>query len=59
MHALFRHLGRFRRDKSANLAVIFAIAAVPVMTFVGGEVRYDARARARADETKPKKRARR
>ncbi|MGZ7033048.1 MAG: dihydroorotase, partial [Thermoanaerobaculia bacterium] len=31
----------------------------PVMTLVGGEVRYDARARTRADEPKAKKRARR
>ena len=40
MHALFRHIGRFRRNKSANVAVIFTIAAVPVMTFVGSAVDY-------------------
>ena len=40
MRALFRLVGRFRRDKSANLAVIFGIAAVPVMTFVGTAVDY-------------------
>ena len=40
MCALFRHIGRFSGDKSANIAVIFAIAAVPVMTFVGSAVDY-------------------
>ena len=40
MRALFRYIGRFRRNKSANVAVIFAIAAVPVMTFVGSAVDY-------------------
>ena len=40
MRALFRHIGRFSGDKSANIAVIFAIAAVPVMTFVGSAVDY-------------------
>ena len=40
MRALFRHIGRFRRNKSANVAVIFTIAAVPIMTFVGSAVDY-------------------
>jgi Flp pilus assembly protein TadG len=40
MHALFCLIGRFSRDKSGNLAVIFGIAAIPIMTFVGSAVDY-------------------
>src|SRR5437762_5520619 len=48
MRAFFRHIGRFHRDKSANIAVIFAIAAVPVMTFVGSSVDYSRATAARS-----------
>jgi len=40
MHALFREIGRFRRDKSGNIAVIFAIALLPVLTAVGSAIDY-------------------
>jgi len=40
MHALFRGIGRFRRDKSGNIAVIFAIALLPVLTAVGSAIDY-------------------
>ncbi len=33
-------LSRFRRDKKANIAVIFAIACIPVMTSVGCAIDY-------------------
>ena len=48
MRALLRYIGCFRRDKSANIAVIFAIAAVPVMTFVGSSVDYSRATAARS-----------
>jgi Flp pilus assembly protein TadG len=40
MRALLREIGRFRRNKSANVAVIFAFAVVPVVSAVGCAVDY-------------------
>ena len=48
MHALFREIGRFRRDKSGNIAVIFVIALLPVLTAVGSAVDYSLATRMRA-----------
>jgi len=33
-------LARFGRDKSANIAVIFGIAVIPILTAVGAAVDY-------------------
>ena len=41
-------LARFRRDKSANIAVIFAIATLPILTAVGCAVDYSFAARMKA-----------
>jgi Flp pilus assembly protein TadG len=40
MHALFREIGRFRRDKSGNIAMIFAIALLPILGALGSAVDY-------------------
>ena len=48
MHALFREIGRFRRDKSGNIAVIFAIALLPVLTAIGSAVDYSLATRMKA-----------
>jgi Flp pilus assembly protein TadG len=41
-------LARFRRDKSANIAVLFAIATLPILTAVGCAVDYSFAARMKA-----------
>ena len=48
MRALFRLFGRFRRDQSANVAVIFGIACVPLITAIGCAVDYSQATRIRA-----------
>ena len=40
MHTLFRLIDRFRRDKRGNLAVIFAVACVPLISAIGCAVDY-------------------
>jgi Flp pilus assembly protein TadG len=40
MRAFFSLLNRFRRDKSGNIAVIFALASLPVMSAVGCAIDY-------------------
>jgi hypothetical protein len=40
MHNLFRLIGRFGRDKRGNIAVIFAIACVPLISAIGFAVDY-------------------
>ncbi|CAN7604022.1 pilus assembly protein [Bradyrhizobium sp. LjRoot220] len=40
MRALPALLNRFRRDRSGNIAVLFAIASLPIMTAVGCAVDY-------------------
>jgi Flp pilus assembly protein TadG len=40
MRALSALLNRFRNDKSGNIAVIFALASLPIMTAVGCAVDY-------------------
>ena len=40
MHTFFRLIGRFRRDKRGNLAVIFAVACVPLISAIGCAVDY-------------------
>jgi hypothetical protein len=40
MHAHFHQLSRFRRDRSGNIAMIFAIALLPLVTAVGCAVDY-------------------
>src|ERR1700730_3905488 len=35
MHTFFRLIGRFRRDKRGNIAVIFAVACVPLISGIG------------------------
>lgn len=40
MQWIFDHLKRFRRDQRGNIAIIFAIACVPVLAFVGAGIDY-------------------
>ncbi|MBR0756563.1 pilus assembly protein [Bradyrhizobium jicamae] len=40
MRTLFQALSRFRRDRSGNIAIIFALAALPIVTAVGCAVDY-------------------
>jgi Flp pilus assembly protein TadG len=47
MTSIFSRAIRFRRDTSANVAVIFAIAAIPVMSVVGCAVDYSQATRIR------------
>ena len=40
MRMLFHHISRFRRDKSGNIAVIFTLALVPILSSIGCAVDY-------------------
>ena len=40
MHAFFTAISRLFRDKSGNVAVIFGIAAIPLISLVGAAVDY-------------------
>ena len=40
MRKLHREIGRFRRDRSGNIAVIFALALLPVLSALGCAVDY-------------------
>jgi Flp pilus assembly protein TadG len=40
MHTFFRLIGRFRRDQRGNIAVIFAIACVPLISAIGCAIDY-------------------
>ncbi|MDO9058781.1 MAG: pilus assembly protein, partial [Bradyrhizobium sp.] len=40
MHALLRHIGRFRSDKSGNIAVIFTLALLPILSAIGCALDY-------------------
>jgi Flp pilus assembly protein TadG len=40
MHALFREIGRFRKDRSGNVAVIFTLALLPILSAIGVAVDY-------------------
>jgi Flp pilus assembly protein TadG len=40
MRALFREIGRFRRDKSGNVAVIFMLALLPILSAIGCSIDY-------------------
>ena len=46
MHALFRSISRFRRDQRGNIAVIFVIALIPILTAVGCAIDYSRASRA-------------
>jgi Flp pilus assembly protein TadG len=48
MHALFREIDRFRRDKSGNIAVIFVIALIPLLSAIGCAVDYSLAVRMRS-----------
>jgi Flp pilus assembly protein TadG len=41
MRALFREISRFRRDRSGNIGVIFALALLPLISAVGCAVDYN------------------
>ncbi|MBR0753434.1 pilus assembly protein [Bradyrhizobium jicamae] len=47
MARLIACLSRFRRARSGNIAVIFALALLPILTFVGAAVDYSLAVRAR------------
>jgi len=40
MRNLFRLIGRFRREQRGNIAVIFALALVPMVSAIGCAVDY-------------------
>jgi Flp pilus assembly protein TadG len=40
MRVLLREIGRFRRDKSGNIAVIFTLALMPILSAIGCAVDY-------------------
>lgn len=44
----FRLLARFRRDRRGNIAIIFALSLLPILSFVGAAVDYSMAVRARA-----------
>ena len=48
MHNLLRLIGRFRNDRRGNIAVIFAIACIPLITAVGCAVDYSMATRMKA-----------
>src|ERR1700730_1511940 len=48
MGNLFSLIGRFRKDRRGNVAVIFAIALLPILTAVGWAVDYSLATRMRA-----------
>jgi Flp pilus assembly protein TadG len=48
MHAFFSALGRLFRDKSGNVAIIFALAAIPLVSAVGCAIDYSMATRMRA-----------
>ena len=48
MRALFRKFCRFSRDTSANVAVLFGLTLVPVVSFVGCAVDYSMASRMKA-----------
>ena len=48
MHSLPRLIGRFGKDRRGNIAVIFAIACVPIISAVGCAVDYSMATRMKA-----------
>jgi Flp pilus assembly protein TadG len=48
MSSFFRLFGRFRKDQRGNIAVIFAIALLPILSFMGAAVDYSRANRARS-----------
>ena len=48
MHALLFSIERFRRDRRGNVAVIFAIALLPVLSAIGCATDYSLAARMKA-----------
>jgi Flp pilus assembly protein TadG len=48
MRNIFSLIGRFRKDRHGNIAVIFAIALLPILTAVGSAVDYSLATRMRA-----------
>src|ERR1700712_4110391 len=48
MRALFRSIGRFKRDQRGNIAVMFAIVCVPLISAVGCAVDYSVANRIKA-----------
>jgi Flp pilus assembly protein TadG len=48
MHNLLRLIGRFRNDRRGNIAVIFAIACIPLISAVGCAVDYSMATRMKA-----------
>lgn len=40
MRARLREIGRFRRDRSGNIAVIFTLALLPILSSIGCAVDY-------------------
>jgi Flp pilus assembly protein TadG len=48
MHTLFREISRFRRDKSGNIAIIFALTLLPIVSAIGCAVDFSLATRMRA-----------
>lgn len=47
-HRYLGLLSRFRRNESGNIAIIFALALLPILTFVGSAIDYSMAVRAKA-----------
>src|ERR1700737_3851801 len=48
MRALFRVISRFRRDKSGNIAIVFALTLLPIVSAIGCAVDFSLATRMRA-----------
>ena len=48
MRNLFSLIGRFRKDRRGNIAVVFAIALLPILSAIGCAVDYSLATRMRA-----------
>jgi Flp pilus assembly protein TadG len=40
MHAIFREIRRFRRDRSGNIAVLFMLTLLPILSAIGCSIDY-------------------
>src|SRR6202048_1155941 len=48
MRALFRVISRFRRDKSGNIPIVFALTLLPIVSAIGWAVDFSLGTRMRA-----------
>jgi Flp pilus assembly protein TadG len=48
MRAIFAEISRFRRERSGNIAVIFMLALLPILSAVGCAIDYSSAAQLRS-----------